>query len=390
LLIFYSAFSRSQNVKVGVYYYVWYDGTKHSNIVDNPILGWPNYWSNNSNVINMHLKWFEELDLDFIIISWWWIAGVGPKQLEDSATKAVFEAIKNREVDIEVAIMVESENKTASFNYTKIYKYIYDNYVSKYSEIYMKPCGKPLLCFFNGESLTKNGNIPLDNRFEIRIVGDKSYADWKLDPEDIRDGNPTLTTDGVVTIFPRYDITYWNNASTPIDPNLTEQIYDKEWSKILNLTKQGKIRYVLIHSWNEYAERTHIEPAYDNATRSPNSPQTENAFYLFNKTKSYIKQLKSVTPRVLPPKLLLIIMIAIIVIIGAASALIRLIILKRQHSLPHYAERNNIFHIALRVGYLTPSNRGYYSQNIPVYQLSFRTIQTRYAFSVNQKAQNLF
>ena len=326
LFIFYSlspAYA-SSDIRVGAYYYVWYIGKKNENITDSPIIGWENYWSNDSNLIKKHLTWFEQLDLDFIIISWWWNPGVGPKQFEDNATKAVFETVKNESSNLEIAIMVESENQTATFNYTRIYNYIYDNYVSKYPENYMKLYGKPLLCFYNGETLTKNGNIPLDDRFEIRIVGHQYYVHWIYNsfPGWHRE-EQELCMDGEINVMPRFDKRTFGENRT-VDISLTEGFYDQQWQTVLNYAKKGQVKIVTITSWNEYAERTQIEPAFDNATVSPNSPQTTNPFYLYNKTRDYIKQLRNTIPETIPPEILIIIII-IIIIIAAASALAKLI-----------------------------------------------------------------
>jgi hypothetical protein len=40
-----------------------------SKIVDTPVLG--RYDSSNPPVIEKHLEWIEDLDVDFVILSWW-------------------------------------------------------------------------------------------------------------------------------------------------------------------------------------------------------------------------------------------------------------------------------------------------------------------------------
>jgi hypothetical protein len=48
-------------IKVGAFYYVWYDGELHANTVDTPVLATngTNYCSNSSSVIRQHLFWFN-------------------------------------------------------------------------------------------------------------------------------------------------------------------------------------------------------------------------------------------------------------------------------------------------------------------------------------------
>jgi len=307
--------SPSESIMVGVYYYVWYNGTKHDNVVDEPLIGWPNYWSNSSYVIKKHLKWFQELDLDFIIISWW-----GFNTFTDDVARKVFETVKNESLNLKIAIMVEPFNETGTpdaYNYTEIYNYIYENYVSPYPSIYMQLNNRPLICFFNG-NLTKNLNF-FDNRYETRIVGSRGnqQSEWIY---DIPTESPTLCVDGEINVIPRYDISHWKNFSKPIDQNLTEGIYDKQWNKVLNLARQGKVRIVTITSWNEYAERTQIEPSWDKTS----SLQKNNPFYLYNKTQNYIKQLRNTIPGIMSQEAF-----ALTIIVVAIEAVLALLLLIR-------------------------------------------------------------
>jgi hypothetical protein len=69
-----------------------------------------------------------------------------------------------------------------------------------------------------------------------------------------------------------------------VDPNLTQGTYDREWENAIQLWRDGKIDTIMITSWNEYPERTAIEPHYD-ATASNRDP-----YCLYNQTKDYISQ----------------------------------------------------------------------------------------------------
>ena len=88
---------RVSQPKIGIYYYVWYSSglgnlhwndTQSSVVIDTPVLGF--YDINNLTVINQHMKWMEDLGIDFIIISWW-----GNNSYEDNATKNVVNVIKS-------------------------------------------------------------------------------------------------------------------------------------------------------------------------------------------------------------------------------------------------------------------------------------------------------
>ncbi len=64
-----------RQAQVGIFYYVWYNTsdprTWDKTIVDTPLLG--KYNSPDTAVISQHLKWIEDLGVDFVILSWWGI-----------------------------------------------------------------------------------------------------------------------------------------------------------------------------------------------------------------------------------------------------------------------------------------------------------------------------
>jgi hypothetical protein len=266
----------ARDIKVGAYYYVWYNGCKHNNVIDDPIIGWSNYWSNDSKVIKKHLSWFDELGLDFLIISWW-----GTNSFEDNAAKMVFQTVKSESSKISLAIMVEPFNETGTYNFTYIYNYIYDNFVVPYRENYMTLYNRSLLCIFNGENITKDGKIQLDNRFEIRIVGStlRPHIHWEYEVPTV--STHPLCMDGEISVIPRYDAYGWK-----CDITYSEGLYDKQWNDVLSYAREEKVNIVTIISWNEFAERTSIEPHYD-ATAYDLDP-----YFLYNETKAYINRLK--------------------------------------------------------------------------------------------------
>ena len=90
------------------------------------------------------------------------------------------------------------------------------------------------------------------------------------------------------SVTPRYDESNLPDrpGNVTVDINLNQGTYDNEWTNAIELWKQGKIDIILISSWNEYPERTAIEPHYD-ATSSNTDP-----YFLYNKTHSYISQIR--------------------------------------------------------------------------------------------------
>ena len=88
---------------IGVYYYSWYTDdwdVYHTNCPDAPYLG--RYNSANLSVIVHHLNWLKQLDINFVILSWW-----GKDSLSDNNTKLFLSQIVKNYTDIQFFIMVE-------------------------------------------------------------------------------------------------------------------------------------------------------------------------------------------------------------------------------------------------------------------------------------------
>jgi len=266
--------------KIGIFYYVWYDPADPNNwaypkIIDKPVLGY--YNSCDSQVITQHLNWLMNAHIDFIIVSWWghynqteWNSFI------NNATLQLFETSKEIASNVKIAIMVEPFNKTGiEYNYSEIYDKVYEFYQT-FPSVYYKVEDKPLILFFNNETLTPNGNITTtDDRFTVKICGTANYSDWVY--EDITTTVSPVPRNQQIDVIPRF------NQS--IDPKL-DYLYKEKWERALNYAKNNQVKYITITSWNEYPERTAIEPHYD-PTASNNDP-----FYLYNLTCSYITQLK--------------------------------------------------------------------------------------------------
>jgi hypothetical protein len=275
----YSAQSSSK-IKVGVYYYAWYSGDwskDHPNCPDTPLLG--GYNSSSPQLIANHTKWLNELGVDFIVISWWGIDSPSDKNTKPWFTRA--------ETTPQIALMIEPYDESDdTYNFTAMYDYIYTNYASKSS--YFKLYGRPLLCFYNGINLTKNGYVPPDNRFEQRIVGHSDYVQWIYCSfgkfgEYCGITQQKVCMDGEISVIPRLNFDGYS-----FDKTYALGLYQYEWGNVLNYANSGEVNIVMISTWNEYAERSMIEPTIDTT-----SAYAYDSYYLFKLTKSYITTLKS-------------------------------------------------------------------------------------------------
>ncbi|RLG76787.1 MAG: hypothetical protein DRO12_03805 [Thermoprotei archaeon] len=271
---------------VAAFYYVWYgDGGRHWNdsacntVVDTPVVGF--YSSMNRSVVEWQLRLMKDIGIDVVIVSWW-----GPGSYEDNATKLVFEVA--REVGIKAAIMVEPwlGNDPSLYNETwwkQVLDYIWNTYAVPHADVYFSWYGKPLLAAFNPIGYQYR---PVDERFSTRIVGHMSYVDWLYWSVP-----PRTSSNGVVSVMPRYDdyYLYLSGARDKYyryDPHLTEGLYKDQWSYVLQ--NKDMVRMVIITTWNEYHERTMIEPHWD-ATAGV------DPYHLYHLTKEFVESYRAST-----------------------------------------------------------------------------------------------
>ncbi len=280
------------NITIAVFYYVWYDdglGGRHWNdsavtiVVDRPLIGY--YSSLNDSVIEWQLRLIKDAGIDVLFISWW-----GPGSFEDRAAQKVFKLL--RKYGLKGAILIEPYKPYNLLNISRVYgkefwgevlDYVYKHYVEPYNDVYFHLDGKPLVLAFSPVGLVYR---PSDDRFTIRVVGTwvdyfnllslfGIHIDWDLWPDYLapwtsgdKDVELRIRRDGYVAITPRFDDTRMCKAGARIlcwmrtlDPNYTLKAYIKQWEWILR--HRDEIRIVAIYSWNEYHERSEIEPHVD-------------------------------------------------------------------------------------------------------------------------------
>ena len=286
-------FCSTSDTKIGLFYYVWYgeydeqsktgrhwNDSDVSTVIDKPILGY--YSSQNATIIKQHLDWFKELNISFLIISWW-----GPNSYEDEATKSIFSMIKQYDYPIEITLMVEAYNWSGLYDFQAICDYINQTYVAPYEGIYMKLDGLPLVCFFNDNiNMTRTPEnrtaIRSVTGFTPRIVGHSNYTDWYAWPIAgyPEAPKPKLSEDGFIGILPRYDDTHLpNKTNTTYDVNYTEGLYDEQWNETFTIMRENTVNFVAIYSWNEYHERSQIEPLVSPDGKYVLSPFAKTYYY---------------------------------------------------------------------------------------------------------------
>jgi hypothetical protein len=279
------------SVKVGIFYYLWYgapnsDGWNASKFVDFPLIG--NYSSSNSTVIGEQLREIKGLGVDFVVLSWWGFYDNYGKFI-DGATKQVFQVAESQGVNLKFALMIEPFNSLVNrsgqaYDYNAMYDHVYNDFVVPFPTLYYSN-NEPLICFFNDQDLTKNRTVPIDVRFNSVIIGQSDYCQWIYTNLNCYD-KPKQNSANEVSITPRYDDSRIRTPNCTVDFDLSQGIYDQEWKNAIELLKEGKIDTVMITSWNEYPERTAIEPHHD-ATAFNSDP-----WFLYNKTRDYIQEVR--------------------------------------------------------------------------------------------------
>ena len=285
----------ASGVTVAVFYYVWYCdglGKGHWNdsvitaVVDKPAIGY--YSSANESVIEWQLRLMRDAGIDVVFISWW-----GPGTYEDRVAKEVFKILPK--YGLKAAILVEPFKGNGVIDavikygpsfWDSVLPYLEKEFISKYPDTYFKLKGKPLILTFAPVGLLY---LPRTNEYVFRVVATHVdtlralglRADWDLWPDYLapwtapREGiSLKVRVDGYVAVTPRFDrascrsgMERGKQCELVLDPTYALGAYVKEWSWVLKHSREVSI--VAIYSWNEYHERSEIEPHHD-ATKPKN------------------------------------------------------------------------------------------------------------------------
>jgi len=229
-------------------------------------------------------------------------ARAGPNSYEDNSTKILFNVTSRYAGWMKLAVMVEGFSEGTGYNFTDIYEYLNTNYAIPYNNVYMKLNDKPLVCWFNFANMTIAGDNRLaiynDSRFEARIVGQSYYVDWWFGTPWSRndESRPSVYRDKEICVEPRYDDTNLGWGNDTFDEDYALGLYDAEWNTAIAQAEQGNVKIVTIYSWNEFHERSQIEPCIDGTSYKP-----ENTTLNLEKTRYYISQIKSEGPPYISP-----------------------------------------------------------------------------------------
>ena len=317
-----------QQIPIGAVLYLWYGNTTTSvgglgspgwnnsscpgggAVVDKPNLGY--YVSDSNQTFKTQISEMQSAGISFAVVSWWGPFTQGEAGAINKATHDLFRYLKATNSTFKVAIMVDAFSGTCnpplpSVPMSQVYDYINSNFAAPYRQWYFDWQNRPLLMSFNPVEPLYN-----DSRFTSRMIGNYACKPvgtclghnlnqelgwiWWQAPGNFSEGeggtgvnmtndigNLAISSDGEVTVIPRIDSYYdyqggYQAGYLRFDPTLRLGLYHYEWSYVLG--HRSEVKLVLIYSWNEYHERTAIEPHLDGNSTAP-----EN--YLLNVTSTY-------------------------------------------------------------------------------------------------------
>lgn len=281
------------SIKVGMFYYTWYDTNYDSNwgypkIHDIPVLG--KYNGSEESVILQHFRWIEDLYVDYLMLNW-----MGVNSFSDNCSEQIFAVAKENCTNLKFAIMVEPYNETeGGYDYEEIYGHVWNTFVSPYLPYYYytweRGVYRPVLFIYNGAYLSGDTylDFPMNDSFNIKFVGHREYVDFWYD--DTEGWQPSYQPWGsAYSVLPRFEDDWRadEDRHTPdLDRDLSEGVYQQYWDRALAYARKGEIDWLNIVTWNEFPERTAIEPHFD--TDAWNS----NPYYLYNVTRENMLRLR--------------------------------------------------------------------------------------------------
>jgi hypothetical protein len=250
---------REQRPLVGVHYFAWYqpdptgwgnDATRVAADSPRPALGW--YDSSDSDVMATQIRQMEETGFDFVAVH---VIPLSPRSWSNA--RMFFDRLSGH--GLKAALVLDG---------------LYDEpaarkamWVERAKEEF---AGKSHYLRFHGEPLVMLFSARLD--FDVRgVILRNVYWSYRYDPGanafngtlrlEPRDWpfwapTPQPLANGMVPVIPGYSDAALGRARSMVHDRGNGQMYREQWRRALALHPD----VILVYSWNEYFERTAIEP----------------------------------------------------------------------------------------------------------------------------------
>jgi hypothetical protein len=298
---------RMQRPLVGAQYYLWYgdgfgalhwnDNRKNGYVSDKPLLGY--YLSSRGQTIQFHLKLFEEMGLDYVIINLH-VDPEGVNGLELISAKHVFEIAQKADSKIRFAIQIAPYTFDEA-ELEKTIRMVRNVFISQPN--YLRVDGVPILFWFwssvgDGRpgvfsklATATDGlcNIALSLRLPrgsderkftfgffqgfapfspLELAEEKNWTNiWK---EAYQAAEMAGMQQRVVTISPGYDDRDLDDSRRAGNPYRVVGREDgKTYRRVMQFVEELPTapHLITISTFNEYHENTHIEPSLRNGMR---------------------------------------------------------------------------------------------------------------------------
>jgi hypothetical protein len=250
---------REQRPLVGVHYFAWYEpdpggwrneATRVPADSPKPARGW--YDSSNSDVMAAQIRQMEETGFDFVAVH---VIPLSPRSWSNAHT--FFDRLSGHR--LKAALVLDGlYDQTAAMKAMWVERakeeFTGDSH-------YLRLHGEPLVMMF---STRLDFDVP-------RVILRNVYWSYRYDPgENAFNGTlrleprdwpfwaptPQPLANGMVPVIPGYDDAALGRSRSMVHERGNGQMYRDQWRRALALHPE----VILVYSWNEYFERTPIEP----------------------------------------------------------------------------------------------------------------------------------
>ena len=250
---------REQRPLVGVHYFAWYrpDPAGWSNDVTRmpadspkPSLGW--YDSSDTDVIARQIRQIEDGGFDFVAVH---VIPALPRTWTNART--FFGSLSGHR--LQAALVIDglydasAPTKAMWVNMAKA-EFVTNSH-------YLRLHGEPLVMLFSTRLSFDAPGVLLRNVYwadRYEPGGNAFNPNHALEPRDWPFWAPTPQplANGMVPVMPGYTDAALGRSRSMLHPRNNGQTYREQWQRALALHPE----VILVYSWNEYFERTAIEP----------------------------------------------------------------------------------------------------------------------------------
>jgi len=249
----------AQRPLVGVHYFTWYrsDGGSWRNDLttvpaDSPTPALGHYTSADPHVIETQVSQMAAAGFDFVIVH---IIAQSPASW--TTARSVFDWLSGRM--LKGAVMLDglnTEDATAKASWVRMAK---AEFAGRSNYFFFH--GQPLVMLFSARLDFDVPGVALRNVYWADRYDpgrDTFNGDLRLYPSDWPFWAPTPqpAVNGVVPVIPGYIDSELGRVRTMEHPRRNGEMYHEQWRRALALHPE----LILVYSWNEYFERTAIEP----------------------------------------------------------------------------------------------------------------------------------